>query len=63
MTIKKTQLHKFIYLSNVDIYMSARKEEIKINENIAVNEPEFNEKNTTNLTKTTIISMKEQIMP
>ena len=43
--------------------MSARKEEIKINENIDVNEPEFNEKNTTNLTKTTIISMKEQIMP
>src|SRR5215212_506256 len=28
--------------------MSARKEEIKINENIAVNEPEFNEKNTFN---------------
>ena len=27
--------------------MSARKEEIKINENIAVNEPKFNEKNTT----------------
>src|SRR5919112_3381120 len=26
--------------------MSARKEEIKINENIAVNEPKFNEKNT-----------------
>src|SRR5688572_30394302 len=43
MTIKKTQLHKFIYLSNVYIYMSARKEEIKANENIAVNEP----KNTT----------------
>ncbi len=27
--------------------MSARKEEIKTNENIAVNEPKFNEKNTT----------------
>ena len=27
--------------------MSTRKEEIKINENIAVNEPKFNEKNTT----------------
>ena len=46
MTIKKTQLHKFIYLSNVYIYMSARKEE-KTNETIAVNEPKFNEKNTT----------------
>jgi hypothetical protein len=46
MTIKKTQLHKFIYLSNVYIYMSTRKEE-KTNETIAVNEPKFNEKNTT----------------
>ena len=47
MTIKKTQLHKFIYLSNVYIYMSAKKEE-KTNETIAfVNEPKFNEKNTT----------------
>src|SRR5688572_24922793 len=46
MTIKKTQLHKFIYLSNVYIYMSARKEE-KMNETIAVNEPKFNKKNTT----------------
>ena len=27
--------------------MSARKEEIKINENVTVNEPKFNEKNTT----------------
>jgi hypothetical protein len=27
--------------------MSARKEEIKTNENIVVNEPKFNEKNTT----------------
>ena len=31
--------------------MSARKEEIKINENIAVNEPKFNEKNTTEFNK------------
>jgi hypothetical protein len=29
--------------------MSARKEEIKVNENITVNEPKFNEKNTTKL--------------
>ena len=31
--------------------MSARKQEVKINENIAVNEPEFNEKNTTKFNK------------
>ena len=31
--------------------MSAKKEEIKINENRAVNEPEFNEKNTTKFNK------------
>jgi hypothetical protein len=31
--------------------MSARKEEIKVNENIAVNEPKFNEKNTTKFNK------------
>jgi hypothetical protein len=31
--------------------MSARKEEVKINENIAVNEPEFNEKYTTKFNK------------
>ena len=36
-------MHTLIYHSNVYIYMSARKEEIKINETIAVNEP----KNTT----------------
>src|SRR5688500_9659890 len=48
MTIKKTQLHKFIYLSNVYIYMSARKEEIKANENIAVNEPKNTTKFSTN---------------
>ena len=50
MTIKKTLLHEFIYLSNVYIYMSSRKE-VKINENIAVNEPEFNEKYTTKFNK------------
>ena len=33
--------------------MSARKEEIKINENIAVNEPKFNEKNTTKFSTNT----------
>ena len=45
--------------------MSAKKEEIKINENIAVNEPKFNEKNTTKFTQTTLtpISMKEPTMP
>jgi hypothetical protein len=31
--------------------MSAKKEEIKINENIAVNEPKFNEQNTTKFNK------------
>ena len=31
--------------------MSTRKEEIKVNENIAVNEPKFNEKNTTKFNK------------
>ena len=39
-----------MYLSNVYIYMS-RKEDIKVNENIAVNEPKFNEKNTTKFNK------------
>jgi hypothetical protein len=33
--------------------MSAKTEEIKINENIAVNEPKFNEKNTTKFNKDT----------
>jgi hypothetical protein len=33
--------------------MSTRKEEIKINENIAVNEPKFNEKNTTKVSTNT----------
>jgi hypothetical protein len=37
------------------------KEEIKRSENIAVNKPEFNEKIQLNLTKITVISMKEQI--
>ena len=39
--------------------MSARKEEIKVNENIA----EMNQKIQLNLITTTIISMKEQITP
>ena len=43
MTTQKSLIHTFKYLSNVYIYMSARKEEIKANENIAVNE----QKNTT----------------
>jgi hypothetical protein len=51
MTIEKTQIHKFIYLSNVYIYMSARKEENKTNETIAVNEPKFNEQNSTKFNK------------
>ena len=42
--------------------MSA-KENIKVNENIAVNEPKFNEKNTTKFNKITLISMKEQLTP
>jgi hypothetical protein len=33
--------------------MSTRKDEIKVNENIAVNEPKFNEKNTTKFNKDT----------
>ncbi len=48
MTTKWTSLHGFIYLSNIGIHMSARKE---IKENIAVNEPEFNEKYTTKFNK------------
>ena len=39
-----------IYLGNVYIYMSTTKE-AKINENIDVNKPEFNEKNTTKFNK------------
>jgi hypothetical protein len=47
MTIHKSLIHEFIYLNKLYLYMSARKEEIKINENIAVNEP----KNTTKFNK------------
>jgi len=50
MTIHWTSLHTFIYLSNVYIIMTT-KEEIKRNENIAVNEPEFNERNATKFNK------------
>ncbi len=50
MTIHWTTLHTFIYLSNVYIYMST-KEEIRRTENIAVNEPEFNERNATKFNK------------
>jgi hypothetical protein len=32
MTIKKTLLHMLIYISNVYIYMSTRKEELKVKE-------------------------------
>ena len=47
MTIKKTRIHKLIYLSNVYIYMSTRKEDNKTNENIDLNKPNFYDKNTT----------------
>jgi len=50
MTIHWTSVHTFIYLSNVYIIMTT-KEEIKRNENIAVNEPEFNERNTNKFNK------------
>ena len=53
MTFKKTQLHKFIYLSNVYIYMSTRKEEIKVKENIDVNKPNFYNENTTKISTNT----------
>jgi len=43
MTIHKSFIHMLIYLNNVYIHMSVRKEEINANENIAVKEP----KNTT----------------
>ena len=46
MTIYQSIIHKFKYLSNVYIYMST-KENIKVNENIAVNES----KNTTKFNK------------
>jgi len=48
MTIHWTSLRTFIYLSSGNIIMLT-KEEIKRSENIAVNKPEFNEKNTTKL--------------
>jgi hypothetical protein len=48
MTIHWPLIHKVIYLSNSPMYMST-KEEAKTNENKAVNEPTFNEKNTTKL--------------
>ena len=41
--------------------MSARKQEVKIKENIAVNEPNLMIKIQLNLTKTSTVSMKEQI--
>jgi hypothetical protein len=50
MTIYKSLIHTLIYLSNVNTYMSTTKE-VKINENIAVNKPEFNEKNITKFNK------------
>ena len=50
MTNQKSLIHTFIYLSNVYIYMSTTKE-AKINENIDVNKPEFNEKYTTKFNK------------
>src|SRR5688500_4549184 len=53
MTIKKTLLYKFIYLSNVYIYMSTRKEEIKVKENIDVNKPTFYDENTTKVSTNT----------
>ncbi len=37
-TIQKSLIHKVIYLSNAPMYMSTIKE-VKINNNIAVNEP------------------------
>src|SRR5215203_1700862 len=51
MTIHKSLIHEFIYLTKLYLYMSARKEEIKINENMTIHEPEFSEKNTTKFNK------------
>ena len=50
MTNQKSCINMLIYLSNIYIYMSTTKE-AKINENIAVNKPEFNEKYTTKFNK------------
>ena len=49
MTIHWPLINKVIYLNNIPMYMSTK--EAKINENIAVNEPKFYEKNTTKLNK------------
>ena len=46
MTIQKSLIHEFIYLSAVYIYMSTRKEEIKSNKNIDENKPTYYDKNT-----------------
>jgi hypothetical protein len=47
MTIHKSLIHEFIYLNKLYLYMSARKEEIKIKENMAIHQP----KNTTKFNK------------
>ncbi len=39
------------------------KENTKITENISINEPKFNEKNTTKFNKLIPISTKEQLTP
>ena len=39
------------------------KENIKVNENIAVNEPKFNEKNTTNFNNTNTNFNERQLPP
>ena len=46
MTIQKSLIHEFIYLSAVYIYMSTRKEEIKSNKNIDENKPTYYDNNT-----------------
>ncbi len=51
MTNIQSLIHKVIYLDNVSSYMSTKEAKVKINENIAVNKPEFNEKNTTKFNK------------
>ncbi len=50
MTIHWPLIHKVIYLNNIPMFMSTSKE-AKINENIAINEPKFYEKNTTKYNK------------
>ena len=49
MTMHWPLIHKVIYLSNALKFMSTK--EVKINENKAVNEQKFNEKNTTKFNK------------